>query len=68
MTDRQRRLTELEIRAMHQEAALETLGDAVVRLERHIEALEGELRSLQARVRALSPTDIFPGDEIPPHY
>ena len=68
MTDREERLTDLEIRAMHQEAALETLSDTVVRLERHINVLEGELRSLRDRVRALSPTDIFPGDEVPPHY
>jgi len=68
MTDRDERLTDLEIRAMHQESALETLSDTMVRLERHIDVLEDELRSLRERVRALSPTDTFPGDEVPPHY
>lgn len=64
------RLTELEIRLAHQEAALETLTRTVVHQDQALAELRAELQALARQLRELAPSNIASLDEEnpPPHY
>jgi uncharacterized coiled-coil protein SlyX len=66
----EQRLTDLEIRFMHQERTLMELNDAVYRQEQAIEQLEREVRQLRDQLKLVTPSDIRSPDEEepPPHY
>jgi SlyX protein len=64
------RITELELRFMHQEKTINELNDTVCRQELAIARLERELGRMREQVQTLSPsinrTDAE--EEPPPHY
>lgn len=62
------RLTELEIKLAHLEAAHETLNSVIIEQERRIASLENQLALLKQHLRQLSGSDIDPKHEKPPHY
>ncbi|HEY5973304.1 MAG TPA: SlyX family protein [Geobacteraceae bacterium] len=64
------RLTDLEIRLMHQERTLMELNDTVYRQEQAIERLERETNQLREQLKLITPSDIRSPDEEepPPHY
>ena len=64
------RLTDLEIRLTHQEAALEELTHTVLEQDRLIVDLRGELEYLKGLLKDLAPSAVGPAsDETPPpHY
>ena len=64
------RITDLEIRFMHQERTIHELSDALFRQQQSIERLEGELRQLREQLRMAypSPTKSVEEEEPPPHY
>jgi SlyX protein len=64
------RLTELELRSMHQERALQELFDTVFAQQRAIEGLEREMEQLREQMNlALPSLTERPEDEAPPpHY
>lgn len=64
------RITELELRFMHQEKTIQELNETVCRQELTIERMERELALLRNQLMALSPLaagEMDP-DETPPHY
>ena len=65
-----KRLTDLEIRYMHQEHTLLELSDTVYRQELAIVKLEGEVRQLREQLNIAFPSLVgSPNDEEPPpHY
>jgi SlyX protein len=64
------RLTDLEIRLTHQEAALEEMSRTLIRQERVIEELRDEIQRLQRQLLTLSPSNVASEAEEtpPPHY
>jgi len=64
------RLTDLEIRLTHQEAALEELTHTVLEQDRLIVDLRGELEYLKGLLKDLAPSAVAPASEEtpPPHY
>jgi len=64
------RLTDLEIRLTHQEAALEELTQTVLEQDRLIVDLRGELEYLKGLLKDLAPSAVGPASEEtpPPHY
>ncbi len=64
------RLTDLEIRLTHQEAALEDMSDVLLKQHHMMESLRRDLAALQTRLRDTNPPDIAdPSQEPPPpHY
>jgi SlyX protein len=64
------RITELEIRFMHQEQSINELSITVYRQQQVIERLERELRQLTDQVRMELPSLTKPAEEEepPPHY
>lgn len=64
------RLTDLEIRLTHQEAALEELTQAVLEQDRLIVDLRGELEHIKGLLKDLAPSAVAPASEEtpPPHY
>jgi len=64
------RLTELEIRAMHQERALQELFDTVYAQQQEIERLVRETEQLREQLAIALPSLVAqPEDEEPPpHY
>ena len=72
--DNERRLEDLEIRLMHQEDALDTVTDTLLRQQRVIDRLHQQNEQLQKRLRGLEEQQS--GDEEeqqspeppPPHY
>jgi len=65
-----RRITDLEIRFMHQERTIQELNDIVCRQELFIERLERDMRTIQEQVKQLVPslTRTAEEEETPPHY
>jgi SlyX protein len=65
-----RKITDLEIRFMHQERTIQELNDIVCRQELAIERLERDMRTLQEQVKQLVPslTRTAEEEEAPPHY
>jgi SlyX protein len=65
-----RRITDLEIRFMHQERTIQELNDIVCRQELVIERLERDMRTIQEQVKQLVPslTRTAEEEETPPHY
>ena len=65
-----RRITDLEIRFMHQERTIQELNDIVCRQELAIERLERDMRAMQEQVKLLLPslTRSAEEEEAPPHY
>lgn len=66
--DTDTRIVDLEIRLTHQEAALQTLSDALIRQDRLLAALVRQLERLQAQARAGSPIGPAADEPPPPHY
>jgi uncharacterized coiled-coil protein SlyX len=64
------RVTELELRFMHQEQTINELNETVCRQERSIARLERELGRMQEQFLTLSPSINRTPDEEepPPHY
>jgi SlyX protein len=64
------RITELELRFMHQEQAINDLNDTVCRQELVIERLERELERVREQFMTMSPSINRTDDEEepPPHY
>lgn len=64
------RIIELEMRLTHQDMTLQTLSDALVRQQRVIERLDGEVLALKQQMQALAQPNIASmGEETPPpHY
>ena len=70
MSDENERITDLEFRLMHQEAALEELTRQSLAQERTIKALAARIEQLTnalSEVRERLPAS-SPADERPPHY
>jgi SlyX protein len=64
------RITELELRFMHQEKTINDLNETVCRQELAIARLERELGRMQEQFSSLSPSINRTADEEepPPHY
>jgi SlyX protein len=64
------RITELELRFMHQEQTISDLNETVCRQELAIERLERELGRMREQFMTLSPSINRTADEEepPPHY
>jgi len=64
------RIEDLEIRLMHQEAALEELSRASVSQEQMLSAQTELIRRLEQQLRSLTPSPLASPDEEtpPPHY
>ena len=64
------RITELELRFMHQEKTINDLNETVCRQEVMIARLERELGRIQEQFQTLSPSINRTADEEepPPHY
>jgi SlyX protein len=65
-----RKITDLEIRFMHQERTIQELNDIVCRQELAIERLERDMKQLQEQMKQLVPslTRTAEEEEAPPHY
>lgn len=62
------RLTEVEIKLAHLEAAHETLNNVIIEQQRRITLLENQLALLKQHLQQLRDSDIDPKFEKPPHY
>lgn len=64
------RITDLEVRFMHQERAIQELSDTVYRQQQLIERHERELLLLREQLRLVAPSLTRTGaeEEPPPHY
>ncbi len=64
------RLTDLEIRFMHQERTIQELNEAVYRQEQIIDRLEREVRQLREQLTFILPSlnRSAAEEEPPPHY
>ncbi|HEX9627091.1 MAG TPA: SlyX family protein [Acidiferrobacterales bacterium] len=62
------RLVDLEIRLTQQDAALQTLSDALLRQDRLLEALVGEVERLKEQARAGALVGPAAEEPPPPHY
>ncbi len=64
------RLTDLEIRLTHQEAALEEMNSVLLKQYKLIEKLRGEMAVLQGQLREMDTDSIANAAEEPPppHY
>jgi SlyX protein len=64
------RITELELRFMHQEKTINELNETVCRQELAIARLERELGRMREQVQTLSPSinRTAAEEEPPPHY
>jgi len=64
------RFTELEIRSMHQERALQELFDTVFAQQQAIDRLEREMEQIREQVNLVFPSLVAEpeDDETPPHY
>jgi len=64
------RITDLEIRITHQEAAMEEMNDVLLGQHKLIQALREELAHLQRQLRDMNASNIADAaDETPPpHY
>ncbi|NOX76393.1 MAG: SlyX family protein [Gammaproteobacteria bacterium] len=64
------RLTDLEIRLTHQEAALEEMSDVLLKQHHMMESLQRNLAALQVQLRDTNPQGVAdPSQEPPPpHY
>ena len=70
MEDLEERVTELELRFMHQEHTIQELNETVYRQEQTIVRLERDFSLIneQLRMSAASSGREQDGDERPPHY
>ena len=66
----EQRMTDLEVRLTHQEAAIEALDCTVVRQQQVIARLRERVEWLTEQVRELAPSPVAPASEEtpPPHY
>lgn len=62
------RLTEVEIKLAHLEAAHEALNSVAIEQQRRITLLENQLSLLKQHLQQLYGSDIDPKHEKPPHY
>ncbi len=63
------RITELEIRLTHQEAALDALTGTVSHYENSIQNIVDQLDHIKSMLKELAPGIAGPtGNEKPPHY
>lgn len=66
-----RRIEELEIQLAFQEDLLQTLNDAVARLQQALDLQQAQLRLLYQKLPERNPDDagaFDPSNEVPPHY
>ncbi len=70
MTDLNQRISELEIRIVHQDATIQDLSDMTTQQWDAIEQLKKELRDLKSRIVEIEESAKSPGGEEPPppHY
>ena len=66
----EKRITELELRFMHQEHTIQELNEAVYRQEQLIARLELGFSMINEQLRTLDPSTVRDQDEEerPPHY
>ena len=63
------RITDLEIRFMHQSRLLEELNELVYEQQQSLERLEKEVKQLREQMRDIMPSTVTSlADEPPPHY
>lgn len=64
------KLTDLEIRLTHHEAALEEINEVLLKQHGMLESLHGDVAALQRQLRDMTPSDIASSAEEtpPPHY
>jgi SlyX protein len=64
-----RRLDDLEVKAAFTEDLVDRLNEVVVRQQRQIDQLVGDLRQLRMRAADAEPAALpTPREELPPHY
>jgi SlyX protein len=64
------RITDLEIRLAHQEAAIDELTRTVMQQRKIIAEISNELELLKSMLREVAPSPVAPASEEqpPPHY
>lgn len=64
------KLTDLEIRLTHHEVALEDINEVLLKQQQMLEALRGDVQTLQRQLRDITPSNIADASEEapPPHY
>jgi SlyX protein len=62
------KIIDLEVRAAHQEAALDELTRTVLKQQQMIESLQNELEQLRKQMRQFSPVRDLADEAPPPHY
>ncbi len=64
------RITDIEIKLMHQENTIQQLNEVVVRQQGMIEQLQTNVRLIMEQLRAISPSTVRDAEdeELPPHY
>lgn len=64
------RITDLEIRLTHQDAAMEELTRVVLTQERELKRINNEIEQLKVMVKELASSNVaLPSEEAPPpHY
>lgn len=64
------RLTDLEIRLTHQEAAISEINEVLLKQQSQLESLRSTVSGLQQQIRELTPSNIasLAEETPPPHY
>lgn len=64
------KITDLEIRLTHHEAALEEINEVLLKQQGIIQSLRNDLNALQRQLREITPSNIASAAEEtpPPHY
>ena len=68
--DHEAHIVDLETRFTYQEAALQELNDVIVRQQKMLDSLGGQLESVRQQMRAQAQFDVLPTSQEPPppHY
>ena len=68
--DTQTRLTDIEVRMTHQDAAIEEITNALLAQEKKLETVTRILERLTDTVKSMQATNVAPASEEtpPPHY
>lgn len=70
-TELETRLIEFEIRLSHQDDTLEALNQVIIKQQRDIDGLQGEISQLKQRLQSVSAAgDVIAAEQEPrpPHY
>ena len=64
------KITDLEIRLTHQEAAIEEMSTVLLQQHQLIESLKAELAQLQRQLRDMGSSNVVDASQepLPPHY